>query len=286
MGRAQCIAIFKFGYNISWQFMGSLSQQVVVIIISSVFLLVVAIGIIMLVLIYQKKQHLYVREKEQLKVDFEKQILESKLEIQEQTFKYISQEIHDNIGQVLSLAKLTINTMSADDPKILSEKIDSSKNLVGKAIEDLRNLSRNLNTDYITDLGLSISIENEIKILRNASQYEIELLKEGEEYRLQHQQELIIFRIFQEVLQNIIKHSRATCIKIKFYYHPGAFTLEISDNGKGFDVSLLNERNKNRVGIGVLNMRHRANLISADFSIDSNPEQGTVVKIKLPVNLT
>ncbi|MEO8765519.1 MAG: ATP-binding protein [Ginsengibacter sp.] len=265
--------------------MGSLSQQVVVIIISSVFLLVVAIGIILLVLIYQKKQHLYVREKEQLKVDFEKQILESKLEIQEQTFKYISQEIHDNIGQVLSLAKLTINTMAASDPKILNEKIDSSKNLVGKAIEDLRNLSRNLNTDYITGLGLSISIENEIKILRNAAQYEIEVIKEGDPYRLQHQQELIIFRIFQEVLQNIIKHSRATCIKIIFYYEPSSFMLEISDNGIGFDVSRLQEKNKNQVGIGVLNMRHRANLVSADFTIDSIPGKGTVVKIKLPVNI-
>jgi len=265
--------------------MDNLSQQVVVIIISSVFLLVVAIGIILLVFIYQKKQHLYVREKEQLKVDFEKQILESKLEIQEQTFRYISQEIHDNIGQALSLAKLTINTMTANDPQKLNEKIDSSKKLVGKAIEDLRNLSRNLNTDYITDLGLSISIENEIKILRNASQYEIEVVTEGDVYRLQHQQELIIFRIFQEALQNIIKHSRATCIAIRFCYNPGWFILEISDNGVGFDVSILNE-SKSRGGIGVLNMRHRANLILADITIESNPENGTVVKIKLPVNLT
>ena len=87
------------------------------------------------------------REKEQLKVDFEKQILESKLEIQEQTFRNISQEIHDNIGQVLSLAKLTINTMDVNDTTILKTKIDNSKSLVGKAIEDLRNLSRNLNTE-------------------------------------------------------------------------------------------------------------------------------------------
>jgi len=264
--------------------MDSLSQQVVVIIISSVFLLVVAIGIILLVFIYQKKQHLYVREKEQLKVDFEKQILESKLEIQEQTFKYISQEIHDNIGQVLSLAKLTINTMNVNDPQILNEKIDSSKNLVGKAIEDLRNLSRNLNTDYITDLGLNVSIENEIKILRNASQYEIEVVTKGAPYRLQHQQELIIFRVFQEVLQNIIKHSKATHITIAFYYNTGYFVLEISDDGIGFDVSILNKGSKGLVGIGVLNMRHRANLISADFAINSSAKNGTVVKITLPVN--
>lgn len=265
--------------------MDNLSQQVVIIIVSSVFLLIVAVGIILLVYVYQKKQLLYVREKEQLKLDFEKQILESKLEIQEQTFKYISQEIHDNIGQVLSLAKLTINTMSSKDAEVLQQKIDSSKQLVGKAIEDLRSLSKNLNTDYITDLGLAISVENEIKLLRNVSQYQIEVTTEGNAYRLQQQRELIIFRIFQEVLQNIIKHSKATCITITFYYNPDAFILRVSDNGMGFDVSLLTDTNNNKVGIGLRNMRHRASLISANFTIDSLPGAGTVVKIQLPVNL-
>src|SRR5215216_148874 len=100
----------------------SVISGVTPIIIITLFLLIVAIGIIMLVLVYQKKQLQYLREKEQLKVTFEKEILESKLEIQEQTLKNISQEIHDNIGQVLSLAKLHINTMSVDDPEALVEK--------------------------------------------------------------------------------------------------------------------------------------------------------------------
>ena len=85
------------------------------IFIVTMFLIIVSTGIIMLVLVYQKKQLQYLREKEQLKVTFEKEILGSKLEIQEQTLKNVSQEIHDNIGQVLSLAKLNINTMSSDD---------------------------------------------------------------------------------------------------------------------------------------------------------------------------
>lgn len=265
--------------------MDNLSQQVVVIIISSVFLLVVAVGIILLVFMYQRKQLLYLREKEQLKVDFEKQILVSKLEIQEQTFKNISLEIHDNIGQVLSLAKLTINTMSPEDPKALKEKIDSSKNLVGKAIDDLRNLSRNLNTDYITDLGLQVSIENEIKLLTNASRYQVQVVNEGDQYRLQHQQELILFRIFQEVLQNIIKHSRATQISINLYYQPHNFVLKVTDNGVGFDATTVEEASNKRVGIGIRNMRHRTSLIDAVFSIESKPGSGTVVQIKLPVNL-
>src|SRR3954451_17379772 len=116
------------------------------ILIITLFLLIVAIGIIMLVLVYQKKQLQYLREEEQLKVAFEKEILESKLEIQEQTLKNISQEIHGNIGQMLSLAKLTINTMDCREPKMLQEKISDAKQLISKSIQDLRDLSKSLNT--------------------------------------------------------------------------------------------------------------------------------------------
>jgi signal transduction histidine kinase len=255
--------------------MDSLSQQVIIIAIASVFLLVVAIGIVLLVLVYQKRQLVYAREKEQLKVDFEKQILESKLEIQEQTFKNISQEIHDNIGQMLSLAKLTMSTTDFQEPALAAEKIDQSRRLVSKAIEDLRNLSRNLNTEYITDLGLAVSIENEIRLLKNASAIQADTSVHGEIFRLSNQQELIIYRIFQEVLQNIIRHSKASSMLIRFHYKPDAFALEIEDNGIGFSNPA--------VGIGLKNIQHRANLISATCIINSVPGRGTMITISLPV---
>src|SRR5450432_2905115 len=164
------------------------------IFIITVFLLIVAIGIIMLVLVYQKKQLQYLRDKEQLRVTFEKEILESKLEIQEQTLKNISQEIHDNIGQVLSLAKLNINTMSDATPEALQDKINDSKHLITKAIQDLRDLSKSLNTDYVTELGLSRSIEYELEMIKKTGSYEIQFGIEGKTYRLEPQQELILFR--------------------------------------------------------------------------------------------
>jgi two-component system NarL family sensor kinase len=260
--------------------MDSLSQQIIIIAIASVFLLVVAIGIILLVLIYQKRQLVYAREKEQLKMDFDKQILESKLEIQEQTFKNISQEIHDNIGQMLSLAKLTMSTTDLREPALAAEKIDESRRLVSKAIEDLRNLSRNLNTEYITDLGLAISIENEIRLLKNATAIQAEMSVHGELFRLTSQQELIIYRIFQEIMQNIIRHSKASFMSIRFYYKPDTFALEIEDNGVGFST----EANPPAGGIGLRNMQYRANLIAATCIINSVPGRGTMITISLPVN--
>ena len=243
-------------------------------------LLIVAIGIIFLVLVYQKKQLQYLRDKEQLKVLFEKEILESKLEIQEQTFKNISQEIHDNIGQVLSLVKLNIVTMNTNDPAALEEKIANSKQLVVKAIHDLRDLSRSLHTDNITEVGLLKAIGYEFEMVKKSGDYQTSFVQSGEPYPLSHKHELILFRIFQEVVNNIVKHAKAMLITTRVHFDPAAFSMEISDDGCGFDLAPLQQGQ--RAGLGLRNLQNRARVMGADFHIASVPGEGTTVKIILP----
>ncbi len=246
------------------------------------FLLIVAIGIIMLVLLYQKKQLQYLREKEQLKVNFEKEILESRLEIQEQTLKNISLEIHDNIGQVLSLVKLTINTMNCNEPVALQQKINSSAELVGKAIQDLRDLSKSLNTDFINDMGLMRSIEYEFELIRKTGKYETILIDEQNAFHLSLHHELILFRIFQEAINNILKHANASVITAHVSYNQGIFSLQISDNGQGFELSAINP--SIGVGLGLRNIKNRSRIIGAEFAINSELGRGTTLKICLPVS--
>lgn len=254
------------------------------IFIITMFLIIVATGIIMLVLVYQKKQLQYLREKEQLKVSFDKEILESKLEIQEQTVKNISQEIHDNIGQILSLAKLTLNTINPTEPGVFQEKIEDSKQLVGKAIQDLRDLSKTLDTDYVTEMGLIKSIEHELNLMKKTGSIETILITEGAFYRLPNHHELILFRIFQEVINNIIRHSKASSIAVNINYFPDSFVFQITDNGDGFDLSSLNKTEIKKSGLGIRNMQNRAKLIGADFRLISEPGIGTTVKITLPLS--
>jgi signal transduction histidine kinase len=250
------------------------------IIIISLFFLVVGIGIIMLVLLYQKRQLQYLSEKNQLKVSFEKELLESKLEIQEQTLKNISQEIHDNIGQVLSLVKLNISSMDCNEPKTLQQKITNSAHLVSRAIQDLRDLSRSLHTDSITELGLLKAIEYEFELIKKAGDYQADLIQEGEPYRLSHKHELILFRIFQEVVNNIVKHAKAKAVTVHVYFNPADFILQIADDGIGFDLAALNENNHS--GLGIRNLQNRSRVMGADFNIFTEPGKGTTVSITLP----
>jgi len=141
---SECVAFHYLNNYFIKPCMDSLSNQITLIIIASVFFIIVAIGIILLILVYQKKQLQYLNDKGLMRMNFDKELFETQLEIQEQTLKNISQEIHDNIGQGLSLAKLNINTMDSNGVAVLQDKINASKHLITKAIQDLRDLSKSL----------------------------------------------------------------------------------------------------------------------------------------------
>lgn len=244
----------------------------------TLLLIVLATGIIVLVLIYQKRQLLYLSEREQMKGRFEREILESKLEMQEQTLRHISQELHDNIGQVLSVVKLNLTMMNCPD-SILQEKIVDTSNLVGKTIHDLRDLSKSFHSDIISERGLVKAIEQQCMLLNKTGAYTTVLHITGEPYPLPEQKELILFRIFQEALNNTIKHAGASQIETTVDFKTDQFALHINDNGKGFDNKILNTNNS----LGLRNIMNRSDLIGAYYHIDSREGSGTSVSIKLPI---
>ena len=244
-------------------------------------LLTLGFFILLFFLLYKKRQNL-----NQKKIsDLNQELLQSQLEIQEQTLHKISQEIHDNIGQVLSLAKLTIGTIDPNQPEGIQQRVNDSRNLVGKAIHDLRDLSRSMNTAYISEMGLLRSIEYEVEMIRKTGKYNIVLNVDGKPVKLDGQKELILFRIIQEVLNNILKHADAKTVTIQVSYEPQHFSITITDDGKGFDITLLDNGKNSTFGLGLRNMQNRAQLVGASFSLASIPGKGTTVSISLPASI-
>jgi signal transduction histidine kinase len=225
-----------------------------------------------------KKQNKMLLKEEQMKNEFSQTLLQSQLEIQEQTLKNISQEIHDNIGQALTLAKLNLNTMPV--AKEQQEKISTTKEIISKAISDLRDLSRSLNTDYIADMGLHKALEFEFNLISKSSTIQTKLQAEGEPFRMDQQKELILFRIIQEALNNTMKHAGAKNITAGIRYHSDKLELSLIDDGKGFEM--IETANETGAGLGLRNMQNRAKLIGAELNINSRPGNGTVIKILLP----
>ena len=212
---------------------------------------------------------------------FQQELLKTKIEIQNQTFQNISQEIHDNIGQVLSLVKLNLHTADFNDLPATMEKINCSKVLVGKAIVDLRDLSKSLSTELIKEVGLNRTIQQELTLMSKTGQYKTILNQHGKPFRFDKQKELIMFRIFQELINNIISHSGAKTVNVRLFYEAELFNLTVSDDGEGFDDALL--VNEEKFGLGIRNMQTRAELIGATFQMNSAPGKGTTVSIELPL---
>jgi two-component system, NarL family, sensor kinase len=251
--------------------------RTLVIALTSLFLL---LGLFVLIFFWAYKKNQNLKEKQIEKLN--KEILKTQLEIQEQTLKNISQEIHDNVGQVLSLAKLNLNTMDIAKTEQLQGKIDNTLSQVSKAINDLRDLSKSFNTDNITAIGLVRAIENELEMIKKTDFLKTEFENTGLRKKLEPQKELILFRIVQEALHNIIKHAVAKTVKVSVAYTEKELELQIEDDGHGFDLSPLNQEGETGFGLGLRNMQNRAKLIGAEFSMSSNTGEGTLVKIVLP----
>lgn len=221
-------------------------------------------------------------EKKELEASFQQELLKSQLEIQESNFRNISQEIHDNIGQALSFIKLNINTIDIAEQEAAREKLTESKNLLTKVIQDLRDLSRTLNPDFIRDIGLLQAIEQQVSFLKKSGLFTIDLVITGEVIKYSLQQELVVYRIVQELLNNIVKHAAATDITIQLNYQPGQLQILVSDNGRGFDITAHTGENGN--GLGLRNMHNRISMINGIININSSQGNGTTVEILLPGN--
>jgi signal transduction histidine kinase len=217
----------------------------------------------------------------ELQSQFSQTLLQTQLEIQEQTLKNISQEIHDNIGQALTLAKLNLNTLPGVNNE-QQEKVTTTKGIISKAISDLRDLSRSLDTDYIQEMGLQKAIAYELELIKKTGTLETSMTVDGAAFRFEKQKELILFRIVQETFNNIIKHAGAKNIFVVVSYTPTLFSLSIKDDGRGVNLQPLNEGKDNNFGLGIRNMHNRAKLIGAEFSMSSTIGQGTEVIITLP----
>ena len=260
--------------------MDKLSQEVSLVVIASSFFLFIAVGIISLVMVYRRKQVEYIHEQSRMKAVFEKELLEAQLEVQEQTMKHIAQEIHDNIGGTLSLAKLNLNTISPDKLNGSVDKIANTKELVAKAITDLRTLSKTLHKEAVLSAGLIKAIEMELKLIDKAAVFETSLTVTGEPLQIDPQKELILFRTIQEALNNAIKHAEARHIQVAMHFQPTGLFLNICDNGKGFRLASI--ENDPERGSGLRNMKNRTKLIGGELNIIEG-QPGTHIQISLPI---
>jgi len=209
----------------------------------------------------------------------QRQLTQATIDGQENERRTIGEELHDNIGQQLTTIKLSLDYVKTLGKDGHSEIIEIALKSVSDIINDVRSMSRSLVPFTLKDLGLIESIKELIDSLMRTRTINIEFeYARFNESIVPENQKLSIFRIVQEQLNNVIKHAGAQNVWIKLYVKKFEFVLEIKDNGKGFNSINIKK------GVGILNIKNRAELFSGKVSILSQPGNGCLMVISFPLN--
>ncbi len=239
---------------------------------------VFAVVMTVFLIIHKQRQNRSKLERQQLEFAYNSALLKTKIEMQEQALEFVSQEIHDNVGQVLSFSCLQLSNLKSSIPDgdaktMLSDNLD----IIRQSVKELRLLSHSLNTSLIEKRDLEEAIETELSRIRAFSPIKCQLQVEGNAPELAAETRLLIFRIIQEALHNVVKHAGASSVVISIQYQPTGLQLCIKDDGKGIDMTKL----ANSASVGMVNMRQRASLLHGNLEIASDGQSGTSITLKI-----
>lgn len=241
---------------------------------STLIIVILSILIIVAVFISQRRKFRHRKQLIELKANYDKEVLNTQIETQTQTLETISRELHDNVGTLVSMAMVHLKSLPPDN--IRNHSLEATK-LLDEVMDILRDISKSINPENIRRQGLTQAIQNELDRLKRTRLFATNFTADGEEFPIDSQTQVILFRIVQESLNNVIKHSHGTQVDVSLKFATPVLTISIRDNGKGLDHA--SRRGDDLSHSGLLNMKKRAALIGAELSVESQPLQGTLVRI-------
>ncbi len=203
--------------------------------------------------------------------------------VREEERTMIAQEIHDELGQVLTALKIQISLLANklnDDQKPLKQKINSLSDMIDASVESVQKISSKLRPGILDELGLIAAIEWQAEDFEKLTNIKCSLSLPKAEIVLEKNKSTAIFRIFQEALTNIARHSQATKTAISLFNHQSNIYLEILDNGKG----ITQEQIKDFKSLGIHGMEERAMVFGGQVYIEGLAGKGTTVKVEIPID--
>ena len=251
---------------------------------------IIIIAIVVLMLLIAITGFLFYRKKQieqQAKLDAEiasqKEIrTKAILEAEEKERRRIAQDLHDGVGQLLSAAKLNLSNL---DSKITTQTeeqklaMQNALSLVDDSVKEVRAVSHNMMPNTLIKLGLASAVREFITKLGNAPTLKVDLEIVGLDTRLDNQVETVLYRVIQEIVNNIIKHAKASQISMQLIRHETELNIMIEDNGVGFDTNQLDDFE----GIGLKGIQTRIEFLNGSVHFDSSIGRGTTVIIDIPL---
>ena len=255
------------------------------IFIGSLALVVLITFSITFVIYYKQKQAEQKIAIQELKAEMQRELLESSLEVQEVERRRIAKDLHDEVGAMLSVTKMSFNQLlrKIDNSADLKTQGKHTKELLDESISQVRRISKELVPSTLEDFGLISAIDEFIQKIHIASGVLFIFNYEGIEdtQRYDNKIELTIYRIAQELVNNALKHAEAEEIALKLSAELNKLVFVFTDNGKGFDIEAVKKDYKS--GLGLRNIQSRLSVVNGDLTINSTLGNGTHTKIEIPL---
>lgn len=202
---------------------------------------------------------------------------------QEEERKRISRDLHDDVGTKLSALKLFVSSLYDKATRINNDEIKflakSSEDFITEAMQDVRQLLLNLSPTVLEEFGYTTAVEGLVNKINETHKINFKLVVFGMSGRLRKEYELVLYRLTQELINNVLKHAEANYVSLQIGRRDKKIILMIEDDGKGFDIDV------HKSGYGLQNLYARTKLMHGSITIDSKPGNGTSVLIEIPYGI-
>ena len=198
------------------------------------------------------------------------------LRAQEEERKRVARDLHDEVNQALTAILLRLEALTQVAPPRLKDELSETKRLANQAMGELLQLARQLRPTALDDHGFIPAIQEQLRQFKAQYGIETSLSTQGALEDLGSDQQLVLYRVTQEALNNVARHARASSVSVDISRIDGTVALQVVDDGAGFVVG------EEKRGLGIEGMAERARLVEGDFEVNAAPGRGTTLKLRVP----
>jgi two-component system NarL family sensor kinase len=256
-----------------------------VLFFGTVGMLVLAIGLVVFIVFHQRRVIRYQMQLQRMEDEQQKILLNASIRWQEEERQRIAADLHDDAGPLLATARLYLNeNLVHQDINTQLQSIYNAKQIIDDTIQLIRNISHSLMPPTLKNFGLESAVNDLFQKISGSGTINASSRFHDYRQRLRPEQELLIFRVIQELVNNILKHSNASFIHLTQNYNDNKFYLRLHHDGRGITQSDFERMNKSSLGLGLKNIQSRVKVLHADINFEKDLSQ-TYYKVTLEIPL-
>jgi signal transduction histidine kinase len=257
-----------------------------VLLFGTIGMLVLTIGLIVFIIFHQRKVIRYQLQLQKMEQDQQKMFLNASIRMQEEERQRIAADLHDDAGPLLATARLYLNENLVNlDKATQLQSIYNAKQIIDDTIQLVRNISHSLMPPTLKNFGLESAVNDLFQKISNSGSMNASCRFHDYRIRMNPEDELIVFRVIQELINNILKHSNSSFIHLTQNLSGDKLFIRIHHDGRGLTQSDFEKLNKSANGLGLKNIQSRLKLLQGKIFFEKDPSQ-TYFKVTIEVPKT